>query len=335
MSQAVLRIMVGSALWLAGAGCGLTAPVSRTAEVGGGTLAVRTFPARAFPAGITCQVYLPAGYGDAGSERYPTVYLLHGRGDSMTAWTGMKREFDRLIAGKALPPFIAIMPDAPSSRRASYYIDSEFTGSTDPALPAGEKVETAFTVDLIKQVDHSYRTRADRSGRVVAGYSMGGYGALRFGLAHPELFRAAIVLSPAVYAPLPPRASSTREFGAFGRGATVFDEEIYAALNYPALLTEFAKRGLRLDVFIAVGDDEHANPDPAEARHDLDYEAHTLYNRVRREPLIRAELRVTDGGHDWSVWEPALLAGLRWILPFLATPNSSDERQTAGGAGER
>ena len=47
---------------------------------------------------------------------------------------------------------------------------------------------------------------------------MGGYGALRYSLAHPDLFGAAIVLSPAVYFPEPPSDSSTREFGAFGKG---------------------------------------------------------------------------------------------------------------------
>ena len=47
---------------------------------------------------------------------------------------------------------------------------------------------------------------------------MGGYGAIRYSLAHPDLFGASIVLSPAVYVPKPPSDSSTREFGAFGKG---------------------------------------------------------------------------------------------------------------------
>src|SRR5688572_10684207 len=111
---------------------------------------------------------------------------------------------------------------------------------------------------------------------------MGGYGAVRYSLAHPEMFASAIVLSPAVYTPLPPRDSSTREFGAFGSGDVLFDNEIYRSLNYPALLESFGKTGLPLSMFIAVGDDEWMNPNPEDALHDIDMEAHLLYNRVVR-----------------------------------------------------
>lgn len=262
-------------------------------------------------------VALPADYETAKDRRYPVLYLLHGRGDNMQAWAKIAPELRRLAVEGRIPPVIAIMPDASTSRRAGYYIDSKFTGSATPPLPAGESAETAFTRDLVAHVDATCRTQTDRVGRIVAGYSMGGYGALRFALAHPELFAAAIVLSPAVYVPLPPRDSSTREFGAFGRGTQLFDDEVYTALNYPAVLPVFARRGLPLVMFIAVGDDEHANTDPAEARHDLDYEAHTLYNRVRRVPLIKAQLRVVDGRHNWAVWKPTFLEGLEYAFTEL------------------
>lgn len=65
-------------------------------------------------------------------------------------------------------------------------------------------------------------------------------------MTHPELFGAAIVLSPAIYLPLPPKDSSTREFGAFGRGSKLFDDEVYKAKNYPAIIpgaSHFLSRG--------------------------------------------------------------------------------------------
>lgn len=266
---------------------------------------------------IAYQLYLPPGYDPATANRYPVLYLLHGRGDNMSAWTTIAPDLDRLIQVGRIPPVIAIMPDAPASLRAGYYIDSQFTGSAQPRLPAGEPVEAALTRDLVAHIDATYPTRPDRAGRIVAGYSMGGYGALRFSLAHPELFGAAIVLSPAVYFPLPPRDSSTREFGAFGRGAQPFDEETYASLNYPVLLPRFAAHRLPLVMFIAVGDDEHALADPGEASHDLDYEAHTLYNKIRRLPLVAAQLRVIDGPHDWATWRPAFVEGVEHVLSRL------------------
>ena len=139
-----------------------------------GSLTHASFPSATLNEAINYNVYLPAGYA-ASTERYPVLYLLHGRGDSMSAWTQMKGALDELIAAGDIPPTIAIMPDAPWSSRASYYVDSAYTGA-DPGRP----VETAFTKDLIAHVDSTYRTVANRTGRGIAGYSMGGYGALRY-----------------------------------------------------------------------------------------------------------------------------------------------------------
>jgi enterochelin esterase-like enzyme len=64
-------------------------------------------------------VYLPVRY-QASSACYPVIYLLHGRGDSMAAWTQLKGRLDELIANGEIPPTIAVMPDAPWSNRAGY-----------------------------------------------------------------------------------------------------------------------------------------------------------------------------------------------------------------------
>ena len=282
-----------------------------------GEIQARSFPSAHLGKDLAYQLYLPPGFEATGAVRYPVIYLLHGRGDHMTAWTTIKPELDRLIMDGRIPAVIAIMPDAPSSRRAGYYIDSQFTGAG--GLPAGEAVESAFTLDLVAHVDATYPTRTGRLDRIVAGYSMGGYGALRYALGHPELFGAAIVLSPAVYLPLPPPDSSTREFGAFGRGAQVFDDAIYTAKNYLAAIPAFTATGLPLVMFIAVGDDERALADPAQASHDLDYEAHTLYNKIRRAPAITAQLRVVDGGHNWDTWRPTFVQGVQYAFAQLQT----------------
>jgi len=275
----------------------------------------KTFLSPALNKDLAYLVYLPPGYDPAGKPRYPVIYLLHGRGDNMSAWTTITPDLDRLIATGKIPPVIAIMPDAPSSHRAGYYIDSQFTGSRDSTEPPpGELVESSFTQDLIAHVDATYPTRTDRTGRIVAGYSMGGYGAMRYAFAHPELFSAAIVLSPAVYVPLPPKDSSTREFGAFGHGPKPFDEAIYTAKNYPAIIPAFEATGLSLVMFIAVGDDEHALAKPEESIHDLDYEAHTLYNKIRRVSRVTAQLRVVDGGHNWETWRPTFIEGIQYVF---------------------
>ncbi len=261
-------------------------------------------------------VYLPAGYDETSGERYPTIYLLHGRSDDHYAWLNGAGVLDMLIASGELPPLIAIIPDMPSSDRAGYYIDSAYTGTDFPAEP----VEAAFFADLIPHVDATYPTITAREARLIAGYSMGGYGALRYALAHTEMFVGAIVLSPAVYTPQPPLDSSTRLFGAFGIGETVFDEGRYTALNYPALFEQFIASEQALALFIAVGDDEWKHPTPEDQLHDLDVEAHLLYNRARRVPRLLAEFRVYDGGHDWEVWRRGFDEGLRYLSRFLEMP---------------
>jgi enterochelin esterase-like enzyme len=299
-----------------------------------GSITSASFRSATLNEDINYNVYLPAGYAGSG-ERYPVLYLLHGRGDSMSAWTQMKSTLDELIAAGEIQPTIAIMPDAPWSSRASYYVDSAYTGS-DPGRP----VETAFTKDLIPHVDAAYRTVANRTGRGVAGYSMGGYGALRYSLAHPDLFGAAIVLSPAVYVPIPPSDSSTREFGAFGLGKSLFVDSIYKKLNYPALFPSFEATGLSLPMFIAVGDDEFKNPEPKDYVHDLDFESHVLFNQAARVENLTTELRVVNGGHDWDVWGPEFAEGAKFIFKYLnqapatvmkATLTGTSQEERAGG----
>ncbi|HWM70283.1 MAG TPA: alpha/beta hydrolase-fold protein [Steroidobacteraceae bacterium] len=276
---------------------------------------VGTVVIRNAPAPRPRSAHLPHGY-DRSTKRYSVLYMLHGRGDNLTAWSRVIDLLDQMIAAGKMPPVIAIMPDAPWSQRASYYVDSQYAGGPSRGGP----VESAFINDLIPHVDVTYRTIADRSGRAIVGYSMGGYGAIRYSLAHPDLFGAAIVLSPAAYTPLPPRDSSARDFGAFGKGNTLFNDDIYQALNYPSLLESFEATRLQLAMFIAVGDDEAKNPLAEDQYKDIDMEAHLLFTRVSRVRGISAELRVYDGGHDWKVWRRGFSEGMRVIGKRLSAP---------------
>ncbi|MGV9378197.1 alpha/beta hydrolase-fold protein [Nonomuraea sp. NPDC003707] len=294
----------------------------------GGTLATGSAPSRALGENIAFNVYLPTGY-DRGTDRHPVLYLLHGRGDTMQAWTRVKTLLDDMIRTRRIPPVIAVMPDAPWSERGSWYADSRYTGADLPGKP----VETALTRDLVAYVDATYRTAPIREARLVGGYSMGGAGALRFALAHQDLFSAAAVLSPAVYTPLPPSDSSARDYGAFGKDGEKFSDEVYRELNYPALLPKLDP-DLPVRMFVAVGDDEYANPDPADARHDLDFESAALYNAARRSPALSAQLRVLDGGHDWTVWEPAFEQAMAELGPGLSvTPPTGLPAPLYGTAG--
>lgn len=257
---------------------------------------------------IRYRVYLPA---TRRHERCASAYLLHGRGDDLEAWTRVAQQLDEMIHRRVIPPVVVVMPDAPWSDGGSWYVDSAYTGT-----PLGRPIETALTRDLVAHVDATYGTVPDRAHRVVGGYSMGGAGALTYLFRHPDLFSGGLVLSPAVYDPLPPADSSAREFGAFGSDAEAFVDDIYATSNAEGLLAAYAARAdappVRL--FLAVGDDEWPNPLPEDARHDLDQETATVHNRSKRVAGASSQLRVLDGGHDWPVWEPGFVEGLPYVL---------------------
>ncbi|MCU1418354.1 MAG: hypothetical protein JWP32_2528 [Schumannella sp.] len=232
----------------------------------------------------------------------PVVYLLHGRGDSAESWETVLGDLERL------PPLIAVMPDAPWSSRASYYVDSIHRD--------GRAVETAFTRDLVEHVDAHLATIRSREGRAVAGYSMGGFGALRLGLAHPSLFGSVVALSPAAYDPEPPAGSSAREFGAFGLGDLAFDSARYRDLGYPAMLSAYPS-SLPLKLAVAVGDAEAEHPG-APPSLGLAVQAVLLAERARSVAGIHVSFRTYPGGHDFGVWRPALvdalgMLGMRWM----------------------
>lgn len=280
---------------------------------------------------IDYTAYLPPGYDDSDQE-YPTVYLLHGRGDTQESWKQVADDLDELILSGDLQPIIAVMPDAPWNDRGNWYTDSSYTGTASSGT--GVAVETAFTQDLVADVDDNFRTIDDREARAVGGYSMGGAGALRFALAHQDMYSAAIALSSAVYSPLPPSDSSTRDYGAFGVGDSLFDEARYSELSYATLL-ESVDPGLPVHLFIAVGDDEWANPDPEDATHDLDFESAKLYNSARRVSGLTAEFRVLDGGHSWDVWGPAFREGILDVGSRLRTePTQQWEADQIGSDGD-
>jgi S-formylglutathione hydrolase FrmB len=145
-----------------------------------------TTPALAAPTGV--RVLLPAGYSFS-HRRYPVLYLLHGCCNGTTGYRTWSDELgaEALTAGL---PLIVVMPDGGSN---GGYVDWWNFGALGP--PAWE---TYHVDQLIPWVDRHYRTIAGRSGRAIAGLSMGGDGAMHYAARHPDLFVSASAYSGAV-----------------------------------------------------------------------------------------------------------------------------------------
>jgi S-formylglutathione hydrolase FrmB len=122
-------------------------------------------------------VYLPPGF--VSTSRYPVVYLLHGMPGSPSEYldgTELASYADQEISSGVLRPFIAIIPAAGSSRD----YNGEWAGPWERALVSR----------IVPWVDAHLPTIASRPGRVIAGLSAGGYGAVDIGLRNAELFGA-------------------------------------------------------------------------------------------------------------------------------------------------
>ena len=239
---------------------------------------------------------LPPGYFKS-NRRYPVLYLLHGLFGHHDDWI-TRTNLAEYAAGYDL---IIVTPEG----NDSWYIDS----ATVPA----DKYESYILRELIPDVDARYRTIKDRRARGVAGLSMGGYGALKFGLKHPDYFKFAGSLSgaldPAKRTEEQPgfawdilRSSITVAFGSPNSAARQVNDLHQIARNLTA--TDIASLpylyfdcGLE-DGFLAT-------------------------NRELAEILLAKKIahqyRQLPGGHSWEYWDRQVREILR-VYGGLTTP---------------
>src|ERR1019366_5189342 len=62
--------------------------------------------------------------------------------------------------------------------------------------------ENYIARDVVAYMDAHYRTIPSRQSRGLVGHSMGGYGASRIGMKHPEVFGALYIMSPCCMSPM-------------------------------------------------------------------------------------------------------------------------------------
>ena len=123
-------------------------------------------------------VLLPTGY-DTSTRRYPVLFLLHGGGQTHTAFPS-RAWFTREAAAREM---IVVLPNGGRSFFANAAGLSE------------ARYEDLIATDLVQYVDTHYRTLATRESRAIAGISMGGFGSALIALRHPDLFGTAGPLS--------------------------------------------------------------------------------------------------------------------------------------------
>ena len=213
-------------------------------------------------------VYLPAGYEASAAEhparRYPVLYFLHGLGDNERTlfnsggWTLL----DDLRAHEKMGEFLIVSPEG----KRSFYINSA-DGSV--------RYNDFFLQEFMPKIEGQYRIRSGRAGRAISGISMGGYGALRFAFAHPELFSAVSAQSAALITESPQELDAASRTGAPLGGVlgAVFGKPINVPHwndNSPSVLARRNAAALRrLAIYFNCGqDDNYGFEKGAEALHE-------------------------------------------------------------------
>ncbi len=138
-------------------------------------------------------VFLPPSYQKEKSRRYPVVYALHGYSIGAEQWTH-EIHVPQTIEGafaQGTKEMIVVLPDSKTVHNGSMYSSSVTTGD----------FEKFISQELVAYIDAHYRTIPNRASRGLAGHSMGGYGATRIGMKHPDVFSSLYIMSPCCLSP--------------------------------------------------------------------------------------------------------------------------------------
>jgi S-formylglutathione hydrolase FrmB len=247
------------------------------------------------------QVIVPPTYESEKGARFPVLYLLHGLGGHYDNWASKTKLTDYAISHRT----ILVMPEGENG----WY--------TDSAANPNNKYESYIVEELVQEIDKNFRTITERRGRAIAGLSMGGFGALKFGVKYPQMFALAASMSGAV------ASASYRTLDDLPTGDW-FRKPILAAFGEPGGATHKEN-----DLFRLIGEM------PAEKSVALPF----LYLDCGTEDPLRLlapnqqlaqilvtkkiphEFRQLPGKHDWAFWNSQVQEILRLSDRIFAANN--------------
>jgi len=251
-------------------------PVAFLPHAGHGRLQTVHFYSPALHRTADYIVYTPPGY-DRAQSRYPVYYLLHGSPGRPVVFLNIAQmpvRMDNLISEHRMRPMILVFPDGRIG--GSTYSDSEWANTPSGAFGS-------YVADVVRNVDHRFRTIARRQDRVIAGFSAGAYGATNVALHHIRMF-ANLQSWSGYYV-------QTRS-GVFAHASTA-TLRANSPLDYIGRLRRvIAANPVR--AFLFVGRDDSDSPQ----------------TKPMARALAAAGAGVTyalyHGGHDWELWHAHL-----------------------------
>ena len=223
-------------------------------------------------------------------KKLRTLYLLHGHSDDHTAWqryTSIERYAETLNLAVVMPAV-----------HLSFYND----------MAHGGKYWQFISEEVPALVRDTFPLSSKREENFVAGLSMGGYGAFKMALTHPERFTAAASLSGAVdirevvwvNKKDPANKAWLEEM------RTVFGDlsKVPGSKNDLFMLAKKVSRGsVKPRLYQCCGTEDELYPQNVRFR-----------DAVRKLPL---DLTYEEGPgeHNWAYWDKMIQNVLAWMLP--------------------
>ena len=239
---------------------------------------------------VPTTVILPDAYQEGlvkkgEGRRFPVLYLLHGYGGNNESWVNN-------TTIKELAEEYGVIVVCPDGGFSSWYVDSP----EDPAW----RYETFVSKELISEIDRRYPTLPRSESRAIAGFSMGGHGALYLAFRHPDLFGTAVSLSGGVdLRPFPEQWDIAKRLGSLKDHPGRWKE------NSVITLAETVTPGQQA-ISIDCGVDDFFIP--------VNRSLHLLL-LARNVPHDYAE---RPGNHSWNYWANAIKYQMLFISDHLA-----------------
>jgi putative tributyrin esterase len=206
-------------------------------------------------------------------QTLPVIYLLHGGGGGYRDWSNYSD-----VARFTETGLLLVMPEGESS----YY-----TNAVDPPQ---DRFEDYITYDLLTDVGKRFPVAPGRGNRAIIGVSMGGFGAVKIALRHPDLFAFAAGLSSAI--DVPRRAFSIKRMHQSRHYTAIFGPAGSQTRhdNDPLVLVRTANPESAPYFFLTCGEQEGLLP------------ANREFAALLEQRRFRYEFHTIRGGHDWNQW---------------------------------